>query len=122
MSDEEANCAARRVVGSVDDATLDQMIANGGETTDLDPETSLKVLDGILDCVDLEEMMVQSMVSDGTPEDEARCVAENFGEDELRGFMEAASLPEDQVDEEVAFEIIGKMFEIAAECGLDFGG
>ena len=69
---------------------------------------------------DIEALMVESMVADGTDREAAECLASGFGEDELRSFMESAALPEDQVDEEAAFEIIGKMFELAVECGLDF--
>ena len=120
MTDAEANCAANNMVNNLDDETIDLMLEN--TTMDIDempnPQDAVTAIDALLDCVDLETMMVESMVQDGTPEDSARCVAENFGEDELRDFIRAAALPEDQIDESVAFEIMGKMFEIAEECGL----
>ena len=120
MTDSEANCAANNMVNNLDDQTIDLMLEN--TTMDIDempnPQDAVTAIDALLDCVDLENMMVESMVQDGTPEDSARCVAENFGEDELRDFIRAAALPEDQIDESIAFEIMGKMFEIAEECGL----
>lgn len=122
MSDEEANCAAERIVDGVDDSTLNQMLADPegdlGEVADA--EMALVVLDGIFDCADIEDLMVQSMMEDGTPEDQARCVAEGFGEDELRSFMEMA-VAEDEPDDEAGLEILFKMFELAAECGLEMG-
>ena len=45
-------------------------------------------------------------------------VAEGFGEDELREFIRASALPEDQVDEGAALEMFGRLMEIAGECGL----
>ena len=124
MSDAEANCAARRIVDNVPSDTLDTMLANPdaelGEVTD--PETAMTVLDGIFDCVDIEALMVQSMVEDGTPEDQAKCIAEGFGEDEIRSFMELAAMDDEAVDDAVAFEILARMFELAGECGLDLGG
>ena len=124
MSDAEANCAARRIVDNVPSDTLDTMLANPdaelGEVTD--PETAMTVLDGIFDCVDIEALMVQSMVEDGTPEDQAQCIAKGFGEDEIRSFMELAAMDDEAVDDAVAFEILARMFELAGECGLDLGG
>ena len=124
MSDDEANCAARNIVDEVDSDTLDAMLANPG--ADLgevaDPETSLKVLDGIFDCVDVEDMMIQSMIEDGTPREEAECLANGFGEDELRDFMRAASAGDDALSEEAGMQLFAKMFELAAECGMSFGG
>ncbi|MEM8708741.1 MAG: hypothetical protein AAGE98_19920 [Actinomycetota bacterium] len=73
----------------------------------------------MFDCIDVEQLMIDSMIEDGTSEDAARYVAEGFGGDELRDFMRSAVLPEDQVDEDAAFAIMGKMFELAAECGLE---
>lgn len=122
MSDEKANCAAQRIVDGLDDTTLDQMLAN--PDADLaevaDDEMALVVIDGIFDCADIEELMVRSMMEDGTPEDQARCVAEGFGEDELRSLMAMAST-EQEPDDEAGLEILFKMFALANECGLDLG-
>lgn len=122
MSDEEANCAAQGMVDGIPSDTLDQMLANpDAELSEVaDAEMALVALDAIFDCVDIETLMVQSMVEDGTPEDQARCVAEGFGEEELRSLMQMASAGEDPSDD-AGLEILFKMFELAAECGLDMG-
>ena len=115
---EEAHEIARVVVGVVHVAEEDRGGGDLGEVADA--EMALVVLDGIFDCADIEDLMVQSMMEDGTPEDQARCVAEGFGEDELRSFMEMA-VAEDEPDDEAGLEILFKMFELAAECGLEMG-
>lgn len=124
MSDDEANCAARNIVDEVDSDTLDAMLADPdadlGEVADA--ETSLKVLDGIFDCVDVEDLMIQSMIDDGTPREDAECLARGFGEDELRDFMRAASGGDDALSEEAGMQLFAKMFELAAECGMSLGG
>ena len=122
LSESEANCTVNRMVADLDSSTIDQILANpDGDISDsASPEENLKAMNALLDCADIEALMVESMVADGTDREAAECLASGFGEDELRSFMESAALPEDQVDEEAAFEIIGKMFELAVECGLDF--
>ncbi len=124
LSDSEANCTVNTMVSNLDDSTIDAIIANpDADISDsVSPEENLAAMNALFDCVDIEAMMVDSMVADGTPQETAECIAEGFGEDELRSFMEAAALPEDQIDEAAAFEIVGKMFELAGECGLELGG
>ena len=121
LTEAEANCTVNRLVNDLDDSTIDLILANPDSDLDtvVSPEENLVAMDAILDCVDLEQMMITSMMEDGTDRETAECVADSFGEDELRTFMEAAALPEDQIDEAAAFEIVGKMFEIAVECGLE---
>ena len=120
MSDEQANCAAQNIVDNVDADTLDTMLESPEADLDevADPDTALQVLDGIFDCVDIQELMVTSMVEDGTPQDVAECLAEGFGEDELRSFMISASAGEDAIGEEAAAELFAKLFSLAADCGF----
>lgn len=124
VSDAEANCTANNMIANLDDSTIDAMLDD--EDIDMaelpNPEDGLKALDAMFDCVDVEQMMVDQMVADGSSEEEARCIAQEFGEDEIRGFMEMAALPEDQVDESAAFEIVGQMFEVMATCGVSLDG
>lgn len=124
VSDAEANCTANRLVADLDDATIDEMLAaDDAEFSEFsNPEDALTAVDALLDCVDLETMMIDQMVADGSSEEEARCIADAFGEDELRGFMEMAALPEDQVDDSAAFEVVGQLFEVMATCGISLGG
>ncbi len=121
LTEAEANCTVNRLVNDLDDSTIDMILADPeSELADVvSPEENLVAVNALLDCVDIEQMMITSMMEDGTDRETAECVAAGFGEDELRTFMEAATLPEDQIDEAAAFEIVGKMFEIAVECGLE---
>ena len=120
MSDDEANCAAQEIVDNVDSDTLDQMLENPeadlSEVTD--PETAVVVLEGIFDCADVEQLMIDSMVEDGTPQDVAECLAGGFGEDELKDFMLSASAGDDAIGEEAAAELFAKLFSLAADCGF----
>ena len=87
-----------------------------------EPEDVLTAFDALFDCVDLEQFMINGMIADGSSEEEARCVAEGFGEDELRGFLEIGLQDEADIDEDQAFLILGKMFEVMGECGLALDG
>ena len=120
MSDDEANCAAQEIVDYVDSDTLDQMLENPeadlGEVADA--ETAVVVLEGIFDCADVEQLMIDSMVEDGTPQDVAECLAGGFGEDELKDFMLSASAGDDAIGEEAAAELFAKLFSLAADCGF----
>lgn len=120
MSDEEANCAAQEIVENVDPGTLDQMLADPeadlGEVAD--SETAVKVLEGIFDCADVEQLMIDSMVEDGTPQDVAECMASELGEDKLKDFMISASAGDDAIGEDAAGELLAELLGIAAECGF----
>lgn len=124
VSDAEANCTANNMLANLDDSTIDAMLADEDiEMSELpNPDDGLKALEAMFDCVDVEQMMVDQMIADGSSEEEARCIAQEFGEDEIRGFMEMASLPEDQVDESAAFDVVGQLFEVMATCGVSLGG
>lgn len=124
ISQEEANCAASRVVNELSDDELQLMIDNGGsdlEELGLSEESGLKALDALLDCVDVGELMVAGMIADGTPEEDARCLASKFGENEIRELLELAQGGDEAAESEAAFELIGKMLEASFECGVDFG-
>ena len=121
LTEDEANCTANNLLNTLDDSTIDAMLADPEGDLDniADPEETVAAFDSLLDCVDLETMMVDQMTADGSmTEDQAKCVAEGFGEDDLREFIRSSALPEDQVDESVAQEMFGKLMGIAADCGL----
>lgn len=121
LSDDEANCTANAMLANLDDSTIDAMLDDvDSDITELDnPEDAVVAVDAMLDCVDIEAMMVNSMVADGTPQDQAECMASGFGEDEIRDFMRSSALPEDQVDEAAAEELFTNLLEIAADCGFE---
>ena len=123
VSDDEALCAARRLKSDLSDEQVQLLVDNPDANLDVidDPEAALAAFDALFDCVDLEEFMVNGLMADGSTEEEARCVAEGFGEDELRGFIELGLQGEEAIDEEAAFEVLAKMFEVMGECGLSLG-
>jgi hypothetical protein len=120
ISDSEANCVANRTVSDLSDDEVQLILDNpdaGPEILD-DPASAATMLDGLFDCIDMEAFMVNGMVADGTPEDVARCVADGFGEDEIRGFLEIA-MNENAADDDSALEILGKFLEVGQDCGLE---
>ncbi|MEM9467628.1 MAG: hypothetical protein AAGA90_19795 [Actinomycetota bacterium] len=121
LTESEANCTANNMLDDLDDATIDALINDpDAEMGDVaDPEEAVVAVDALLDCIDLEAMMVEQMTADGSmTADQAQCVADEFGEDDLRSFIRASALPEDQVDDSAAEEFVTKLFSIAGECGL----
>lgn len=121
LTESEANCTANNLLANLDDSTIDAMLDDPDSGMDdiADSEQTVIAFDSLLDCVDLETMMVDQMTADGSViEDQAKCVAEGFGEDELREFIRVSALPEDQIDEGAALEMFGQLMEVAGECGL----
>ncbi len=118
MSESDATCTANGVVASLDDSAVDTLLSSEGFALDqLDsPDEAIAAFDAYLDCVDLEQQMMDSLLDDGTPQDVAQCVAGSFGEDDLRTILGASVLPGAAVDQEAAFLLIGEIFEAAQEC------
>jgi len=75
-------------------------------------------LNAVLDCVDLNRMMMESMMADGASEEEASCIVEAFGEDEMRDLVSMSMLDEDAMDEEAAMALFGTMLMAASTCGF----
>lgn len=123
IEDSEAECAASRLVGDLPDDAIQLMLDNpdGDITESVDAETAVLAFDGILDCVDIRRAMVESMVADGSSQEEAECMADVFGEDELREFLAMSVQPEAEMDDSAALALLGKIFEAAGDCGLDLG-
>ncbi|MEM9467629.1 MAG: hypothetical protein AAGA90_19800 [Actinomycetota bacterium] len=118
LTGDEAECTAGGIVDALDDASIETLLAADGlELGDLaGPAEAIAAFDAYLDCVDVEQKMVDSLLATGTEADTARCVAESFGEDELRTMLGASALPGGAVDEEAAFNLVGEVFQAAQAC------
>ena len=118
LTPEEANCAASKIVDALDDPSIEILLDSGRlALNDLaGPDEAIAAYDAYLDCVDVQHQMVDSLLDDGTDETTARCIAESFGEDDLRTILGASALPGGAVDEAAAFALIGSVFEAAQAC------
>lgn len=118
MSDADATCTANGIVGELDESAIDALVDGTGFALDQleTPDQAIAAFDAYLDCVDLEQQMIESLLDDGTEEATARCIAQSFGEDDLRTILGASVLPGGAVDEEAAFSLIGQIFEAAQAC------
>ncbi|MEM9522332.1 MAG: hypothetical protein AAGA37_23710 [Actinomycetota bacterium] len=117
LTDDEAECTANNMVDSLDSETIDAIIADVDADIE-DSEQTVIAMNALFDCIDLEALMIEQLTEDGTSEDEARCIVEAFGEDDIRSLVEMSALPDDQVDDAAAMAVVGEMMEIAGECGL----
>jgi hypothetical protein len=118
FTEDEARCTANGIVETLDDVSVDTLLDGVGLDLDTlaDPDDSIAAFDAYLDCVDIEQKMVDSLAADDTPEPIARCIAQSFDEDELRTILGASALPGAAVDEEAAFALLGQVFESAQTC------
>ncbi|MEM9203066.1 MAG: hypothetical protein AAGC53_15505 [Actinomycetota bacterium] len=122
ITDTEATCAADRLVDELPSETIDELLANPDLEIDAAerPEEAETVLNVLLDCVDLERAMIDSMVADGTPLEDAQCMANEFGEDELRRLFAISQADDD--DEAALGEAFEIVFGAMAACDVDLGG
>lgn len=118
LTDDEASCTANGIVGELDDASIETLLESDGLALGelAGPDEAIAAFDAYLDCVDVEQKMVDSLLDDGTDEATARCIAESFGEDDLRTILGASALPGGAVDEAAAFALIGSVFDAAQDC------
>ncbi len=123
ISQDEAECAARTVIGVLGDDEIQALIDNPGidlEETGLSAEAQREAQSALLDCIDIEALMRASFVDQGATEEQAQCIVDGFGEDEIREFLEVAGGPD--ADSEAGLEILFKVLEVAAGCGFDLIG
>lgn len=118
-SRDEAECFSRGMVDGIGverlaelGVTVDEV--NGVDQLDFEPGEGDVVVDTLFDCVDVTELMREQFAADGTPAEEAECMANELDEDTLRSLFSATFAGEEPGGE----EFLAKMFEIAATCGF----
>jgi len=117
LSDDEARCAAGAFIRELGAEAIVEAIQSGDEP-DFASDDEMLFLNAVLDCVDLNRMMMESMMADGASEEEASCIVEAFGEDEMRDLVSMSMLDEDAMDEEAAMALFGTMLMAASTCGF----
>jgi hypothetical protein len=119
LIEEEARCAAVKAVDTIGPELAMSAFAPDSDTTEnLDPEIQGEFMTAMLDCIDFNRAMVDSMIADGATREEAECMAGAFGEDELRDLVSMSALGEDEMDEEQAMMLFASLLSASATCGF----
>lgn len=79
------------------------------------------IVSGFTDCVDLGELMAQSLVADGTVSaDDAECVADKFDGDLIERLLASTFSGEDLQSSAVGEDLFEAIFGIFVECDISF--
>lgn len=115
LTDSENRCLAEALVAGLDDNLLDELLA--GDPKDDPPEgTELVLIESLFDCVDMNQLMVDSMVADGATQDEAECFAGALDAETLETMMTAELTGADPSPEEEE-ALMAVVFEVMFTCG-----
>ena len=96
----ENRCLAGELVASLDDDLLDELLA-GNPGDDPPKGTELILIDSLFDCVDMNQLMVDSMVAEVATQEEAECFASALDSDTLETMMTSEITGTDHSREEV---------------------
>lgn len=115
LTDSENRCLAEALVAGLDDDLLDELVA--GDPKDDPPEgTELVLIESLFDCVDMNQLMVDSMVADGATQEEAECFAGALDAESLETMMTAELTGADPSPEEEE-ALMAVVFEVMFTCG-----
>jgi hypothetical protein len=126
ISDADATCIAEKTVSGVGSDRMTELgvtAENPGAIEDIDftGDEIGKIVDGFNDCVDLQQLMADSLVADGSiTDDDADCVAENFNGDLIKTLLTSTFSGEDIDDGPVGEELFQAVLDIFAECDISF--
>ena len=115
LTDSENRCLAGELVASLDDDLLDELLA--GNPKDDPPEgAELVLIESLFDCVDMNQLMVDSMVADGATQEEAECFAGALDAETLETMMSSELTGTDPSPEEEE-ALAATLFEAMFACG-----
>jgi hypothetical protein len=115
LTDSQNRCIAEALVAGLDDDLLDEVLA--GDPDDGPPEgTELVLFESLFDCVDMNQLMVDSMVADGATQEEAECFAGALDAETLETMMTAELTGADPSPEE-GEALMAVIFEVMLTCG-----
>ena len=111
----ENRCLAEALVNGLDDDLLDELLS--GDPKDEPPKgTELVLIESLFDCVDMNQLMVDSMVADGATQEEAECFAGALDAETLETMMTAELTGADPSPEEEE-ALMAVVFEVMFTCG-----
>ena len=111
----ENRCLAGELVASLDDDLLDELLA-GNPGDDPPKGTELILIDSLFDCVDMNQLMVDSMVAEGATQEEAECFAGALDAETLETMMTSELTGTDPSPEEEE-ALMAVVFEVMFTCG-----
>ncbi|MBT5139261.1 MAG: hypothetical protein HOH36_00910 [Acidimicrobiaceae bacterium] len=115
LTDSENRCLAGEIVAGLDDDLLDELLA--GNPKDDPPEgAELVLIESLFDCVDMNQLMVDSMVADGATQEEAECFAGALDAETLETMMSSELTGTDPSPEEEE-ALAAAFFEAMFTCG-----
>ena len=115
LTDSENRCLAGEIVAGLDDDLLDELLA--GNPKDDPPEgAELVLIESLFDCVDMNQLMVDSMVADGATQEEAECFAGALDAETLETMMSSELTGTDPSPEEEE-ALAATLFEAMFACG-----
>ncbi len=115
LTNNENRCLAGEIVAGLDDDLLDELLA--GNPGDEPPKgTELILIESLFDCVDMSQLMVDSMVAEGATQEEAECFAGALDAETLETMMTSELTGTDPSPEEEE-ALMAVVFEVMFTCG-----
>ena len=115
LTDSENRCLADGIVAGLDDDLLDELLA-GNPKDDPPKGAELVLVESLFDCVDMNQLMVDSMVAEGATQEEAECFAGALDAETLETMMSSELTGTDPSPEEEA-ALTAVVFEAMFTCG-----
>ena len=116
FADSENRCLAEALVANLDGDLLAEVLASDSNLDDPPEGTELVLFEALFDCVDMNQLMVDSMVADGATQEEAECFAGALDAETLETMMTAEMTGADPSPEE-AEALMATIFEVMFTCG-----
>lgn len=118
----EAACFARGTVAGIGEARLVELGLSSSDTPDLDSldltDAEVTTLVGsMFDCIDVQQMIADSMTADGVDAEDARCLADSIDELVLRSAMIDQMRGVDIFENDLFFN---EIFAGAEACSIEF--
>lgn len=116
LTDSENRCLAEAFVANLDGDLLDEVLGSNPNSDDPPEGTELVLFESLFDCVDINQLMVDSMVADGATQEEAECFAGALDAETLETMMTAEMTGADPSPEEEE-ALMATVFEVMFTCG-----
>jgi hypothetical protein len=115
LTESENRCLADGIVAGLDDDLLDELLA-GNPEDDPPKGAELVLVESLFDCVDMNQLMVDSMVAEGATQEEAECFAGALDAETLETMMTSELTGTDPSPEEES-ALMAVVFEVMFTCG-----
>jgi len=124
LADEDATCIAENAINGIGVDRLTELGVTADNVAEIEDvgftEGEIRtVVSSFSGCVNLGELMAQSLVADGSVSaDDADCVADNFDGDLIERMLVSTFSGEDLESSDVAEDLFAAIFAIFDECNI----